>query len=170
MRTEGPANGVQATFTRELYCQIATMDNASFIDLRDTVQSNPSDDKRSQALNRSFYSNGCTMISDAVISDAAWDACAQHDFRYTVGPNVFAGSPGEAEAERLSADEQLGGNVAANQGNPGLFSSLHGLLKQGGTSVFGPTFFTATPADEGECFCSLEQVRRPNHPAGQDAG
>ncbi|MEU3462966.1 hypothetical protein ABZ721_23860 [Streptomyces sp. NPDC006733] len=146
------------------------MDNASFIELRNLVQSNPSDDKRSLALKRSFYSNGCTMLPGAVLSDAVWNACAQHNFRYTVGPRVYASSFVEAEAERLSADEQLGGNIAAQQVSPDLLSSVHGRLHQEGTSAFASSFFIGAPANGAEIFSSLEQVRAPQHPAVHDAG
>ncbi|MEU1409267.1 hypothetical protein ABZ471_44770 [Streptomyces sp. NPDC005728] len=143
---EGPgepsASDPGADFDEGLYQTIAGMDNQSFTTLRNAVLSqNPDDEanpelrQRAEELQRSFYSNGCTGVPSAGVTQQDVDACAQHDFRYTVGPNVYGEDTEAGRAEQAAADEQLGENIG------GVVGPAANWL----TSQFGGQFFKSTP-------------------------
>ncbi|WP_371657216.1 MULTISPECIES: hypothetical protein [unclassified Streptomyces] len=131
---EGPglpsAQNPGAVFTKELYERIANLKNDDFVRIRDRVlQQSPSDPGWAR-LQRSFYANGCTGVS--WVSQQTLNACLQHDFRYTAGPNL---SPGTFSSERDAANVQLGDNVGGGTG----------WLAKWLTKAAGGLFYSATP-------------------------
>ncbi|MGW3194103.1 hypothetical protein ACWDBD_05805 [Streptomyces sp. NPDC001118] len=131
-----------AKFDEGLYKTFAGMDNQSFNTVRNALMSqNPDDEsnpelrQREQELQRSFYSNGCTGVPSSFVSQRTTDACAQHDFRYTVGPNVYGEQTEAGKAERAAADAQLGENIG------GWTGAGAKLL----TNQVGGWFFKSTP-------------------------
>ncbi|WP_267242998.1 hypothetical protein [Streptomyces sp. PR69] len=123
-----------ANFDRATYEETAQLPNDQFIERRNKVLDAAPDGE----LQRSFYSNGCTAIPADTISQQTMDACIQHDFRYTVGPNVDQDDPEAADRERKEAGKQLGDNIGGRAGD--LFNA--------GTQVAGSYFFQ--PTDTGE--------------------
>ncbi|MBT2511490.1 hypothetical protein J7I98_37995 [Streptomyces sp. ISL-98] len=103
-----------AALSKSLYLKIARMDNASFVEMRNRVlQLDPADPVNAR-LQRSFYANGCTGVPMRAVSQQTLDACLQHDFRYTVGPNVMTGPA--VKADRDAANRQLGENIGGKTG------------------------------------------------------
>ncbi|MEU2854557.1 hypothetical protein [Streptomyces syringium] len=97
-----------ATFTKEGYEDTAKLATLKFVDLQKEVQESRRDNDITKALQASFYSNGCTMMHIALTPSKMLRACIKHDFRYTVGPNLYGdGSYGEGFKDRHDADLKL---------------------------------------------------------------
>ncbi|MFD7449616.1 hypothetical protein [Kitasatospora sp. NPDC059827] len=94
-----------AYFDINTYRWVAELSNRDFMRLRDRVLGMPGFDSRTRSLKASFHSNGVTGIPGLLQSDAVWKAAAQHDFRYTIGPNVMDGAA--ADRDREEADTQF---------------------------------------------------------------
>ncbi|MEU8974539.1 hypothetical protein AB0D11_35630 [Streptomyces monashensis] len=131
-----------AKFDQGMYKAVAGMDNQSFITLRDALLSqnpdaepNPELRQKEKELQRSFYSNGCTGVPGSVLTQQETNACIQHDFRYTVGPNVYAGNPDAGKADKADADRQLGDNIGG----------VEGKGAQALTGAVGTIFYQPTP-------------------------
>ncbi|TJZ56831.1 hypothetical protein FCH28_04735 [Streptomyces piniterrae] len=101
-----------AKFDPATYQKVAQLPNDQFIELRNKSLDAASDGE----LQRSFYSNGCTRTPSDAVSQKTMDACIQHDFRYTVGPNVYDKNSKEGQDDRAAADAQLGQNIGGMTG------------------------------------------------------
>lgn len=123
-----------AVFGKELYVKIASLPNSDFITLRTKIMNDTDKNPVTVALQRSFFSNGCTGVPQGLTPERAWKACAQHDFRYTVGPNVLKNDEKALDADRTNADAQLGTNIGVPLGK----------LAEGFVNFFGKSFYTAT--------------------------
>ncbi|MGA5452072.1 hypothetical protein ACPCVO_36115 [Streptomyces umbrinus] len=123
-----------AVFGKELYEKIASLPNSDFISLRTKIMNDTDKKPVTVALQRSFFSNGCTGVPQGLTPERAWKACAQHDFRYTVGPNVLKDDKKALDADRTNADAQLGTNIGIPLGK----------LAEGFVNFFGKSFYTAT--------------------------
>lgn len=141
---EGPGAPDQdhpgAKLSPDEYQRIAQLDNASFIQGRNRVLSmdaadDPEHMEQIQQLQRSLYSNGCTGVSTSLVTQQELDACIQHDFRYTVGPNVYGEDTEEGMKERAAADSQLADN----------FGGLTGQAVGTATGIAGGSFYRSTP-------------------------
>jgi hypothetical protein len=94
-----------AVFSAAEYKRISKLSNADFIALRRKVLAGSA----GKAVKASFYSNGCTLVPNLLLTEKDWQACAQHDFRYTVGPNTIK-EPKERLADEIDADVDLENN------------------------------------------------------------
>ncbi|WP_445029979.1 hypothetical protein [Streptomyces sp. SAS_270] len=130
-----------AVFSKEQYKKLATLANAEFIALRTRIMNSKDRDEPTVRLQRSFFSNGCTSVPQAITPETAWKACAQHDFRYTAGPNLFKDDKSSQDADRTEADTQLGTNIGG----------LAGRFVAAAVDFAGSFFYTATDsAGSGE--------------------
>ncbi|MGW1056207.1 hypothetical protein [Streptomyces sp. NPDC002521] len=151
-----------AVFGAQLYASIARLDNTAFIKLRTRVLArDPGEtpDGTVARLHRSFYSNGCTSIPQAVCPQQVLDACIQHDFRYVVGPNITANDTDSAEKERTEADEQFRQNL------PPVFAEKF----HAGVRVFGGIQFRPTPA-AGDTLTEFSDVTGTSVALGEGSG
>ncbi|MEU1409711.1 hypothetical protein ABZ471_47265 [Streptomyces sp. NPDC005728] len=128
-RQKGPglpsANDPGANFSPELYDEIANLSTADFVQLRQQVFAV----KEDGPVQRSFYANGCTYVPDSVIgTQSTYDACLQHDFRYTVGPNVYKDDPDGEKTDKENADLQLGNSIRGDN-TSGFPNSKGGLFE-----------------------------------------
>ncbi|WP_369384111.1 hypothetical protein [Streptomyces sp. cg36] len=131
--------------------QLAEMDNDDFICLRESILAKAGPLSH---LRRTFFTNGCTGLPRDLTQrqkEDLFNACVQHDFSYTAGPNAFAGSA--AEEFRKMADEKL-----ANEAGPVL-----GPLIREALGRLGHKFFTQTDAEGNNTSKGiLEQAINPN--------
>ncbi|WP_158883302.1 hypothetical protein [Amycolatopsis anabasis] len=148
-----------ASFTVRAYREIALLPNDEYVRLRKDVLA--LDENRVPgrtpeeivALKRSFSSNGCTLVPDL----GAERACEQHDFRYTVGPTVYANDPSGARADREDADDQLYRNTN-NAYTVEWAGALHAIIKYYGTTLFGRDLYSPTKV-VGPVYRSAEEIR-----------
>ncbi|WP_371656669.1 MULTISPECIES: hypothetical protein [unclassified Streptomyces] len=142
-----------AHFTEGLYLRIAQLSNRNFIALRDEIIAPVSggDSADLQALQTSFYTNGCTGAPSWLTPGPTWEACVQHDFRYTVGPNIFFNDAEKARADRAAADRQLGENIGAGDD---VLAKLVGLAAENVTGTVGWWFYATTPIRDAKLYAS----------------
>ncbi|MFD7026600.1 hypothetical protein ACFWAR_01015 [Streptomyces sp. NPDC059917] len=95
-----------AVFSVSEYKRIAKLPSADFIELRRKVLGSSA----GNPVKASFYSNGCTKVPSILLTEKDWQACAQHDFRYTVGPNTIKDAD-ERRADEIDADTDLEKNA-----------------------------------------------------------
>lgn len=128
------------------YEALVTMDNRSFMEIRNDllrISATPNSDL--EALQTSFYSNGVTGVPDFLEADAVWNAGAQHDFAYTVGPLVYGEvtvPAGLAEKER--ADRLFTAQIENQPDSIGVINDLHASLKGFFLYYLGHRFYKAS--------------------------
>ncbi|WP_190094026.1 hypothetical protein [Streptomyces melanogenes] len=152
--TEGPGapspGHPGAKFSVELYNSIARMPNKEFINLRNRVIKSRSADPRAAQLKRSFYADGCSYplmkgLGNWISWQSTVDACLQHDFRYTVGPNTL--TQASQKADRSGADLQLGINIQEG----GHFDSIpNGYIFYKAVDAYGRDHYVTQPGTVGE--------------------
>ncbi|WP_406347353.1 hypothetical protein [Streptomyces sp. NBC_00648] len=152
--TEGPGAPSRvnpgARFSPELYQEIAHLKNKDFIKLRNRVIGSAKTDDATKQLKRSFYGDGCSYpfmkgLGNWVSWQSTVDACLQHDFRYTVGPNTLT-EASQKDKDRSAADLQLGINIQEG----GHFDSIpNGNLFYLGVSNFGRDHYVTQPGTTG---------------------
>lgn len=141
-----------AAFGKGTYNEIATKPIDDYLNLSDQVlakdatKGTPERQQNVTALQRSFSSDGCTSSPD-------YAACRQHDFRYIVGPNVYANDPAGATADRTAADNQLGANI----GKESSLGSFTGGIYRNGTNWFGKSHYQPTPTT-GPTYNSVDEI------------
>ncbi|MFF3071583.1 hypothetical protein ACFVSN_43345 [Kitasatospora sp. NPDC057904] len=178
---EAPSqNNPVANFDADTYRWIAELPNQDFINLRNSVMGMSGSDARTRALKASFYSNGVTGVPDGLQSDAVWNAAAQHDFRYTIGPNVMSGA--DMEQDRAAADSQFHQDVSTirnlrtgyewldNFLDPidGAISRGHADVKWGILRLLGKSNYSQSPVNHGVSF--REAVSELGWPGGSVSG
>ncbi|WP_129305499.1 hypothetical protein [Streptomyces sp. L2] len=139
-----------ARFSAALYQKIAQLPLDDFTELRLKVLNLESYSSTVLALKRSFYSPGFALLPFTMISLTAADACAQHAFRYTVGPNVYRDCPQTGAADRWEADAQLarvlGYRLLPSGPLPAWMTALHELADKGERVLAGAWIYAPTPA------------------------
>ncbi|MFJ4192221.1 hypothetical protein [Kitasatospora sp. NPDC089509] len=145
-----------AKFRRSDYRRIANLEIKDFIAYRNSILSRQADDYYTRALQASFFSNGVTGIFESLQPDILWNVAAQHDFRYTIGPNVTLRA--EWEAERRDADKQFCQNVRGircSGSDSELVKAIDRFLwlvsadiKSAVLSVVGNSFFARSPIND----------------------
>ncbi|MEU8548976.1 hypothetical protein AB0C81_18660 [Streptomyces roseoverticillatus] len=145
-----------AKFTEDLYLSIAQLSNDDFVALRDEILIAAADSNADlKALQTSFYSNGCTDAPEWLTPQPTWEACVQHDFRYTVGANVFFGNGEKARADRSAADRQLGKNIGAGDDVMAKIASFSAMSL---TQALGGWFYTPTPIRVEKTYASGHDI------------
>lgn len=138
-----------ASFSKELYGQVAALPNDKFILLRTAIIKDTNGE--AEQLRRSFYSNGCTGLPQAATWPQWWKGCAQHDFRYTVGPNIFKDDAAAAEADRLAADAQLGIDIGGVSG-----TAVRKTVNFVGSKFYQPTGTAGDEATTTALICKYD--------------
>lgn len=153
---EGPNEPSQqhpgAKFSPELYNQIAQMPNAQFVKLRNRIINSRSTGAAAARLKGSFYADGCSYpilksFINGMVSQQTVDACLQHDFRYTVGPNTIGPNSAAMKRDKTDTDAQLGRNIGG----------FTGKFYEWGVWLGGDGHYHATPA-EGDPIKSMAEL------------
>ncbi|MEU8548955.1 hypothetical protein AB0C81_18545 [Streptomyces roseoverticillatus] len=159
MKPEAPSEENKgAAFSESLYRKIAGMSNRDFIDLRNFVLSvAPEGQGKLKALQTSFYSNGAKGVPEYVTPRDAWDAAAQHDFRYTVGPNsLFVAEWGR---DREEADKKFVADVQEQNDYPWVAWYVAAEVASIILSAIGPLNYTPTPVTNEHKFETYSDIQ-----------
>ncbi|MEI5098127.1 hypothetical protein RB200_05125 [Streptomyces sp. PmtG] len=146
-----------ARFSIALYRHIAQLPNCEFTSLRRRILAAQMASPSGLRLKRSFYSSGALEVPSCLLSSSAHDACAQHDFRYLVGPNVFKGDAKAAREDRFAADVQLGMNIGTQSLGIGWLDEVQIWVKYRASQLAGPSGYRETPSG-GAAFTQLRQI------------
>ncbi|MGW1870899.1 hypothetical protein ACWCPS_35835 [Streptomyces mauvecolor] len=155
-----------ARFTLSLYQKISALPLDEFSALRDRALADESHSTATRALKRTFYSVGCALLPRSLLSVQAWMACTLHDFRYTVGPNVYKGTEEAAAADLREADIQLGRSLGLPDGHslPEWMEALHRESGRSEPLAAHSWLYAPTPTC-GPLFYNLRQLQHPvQHP------